>query len=44
MVTPKFVGIFRFFGTVSLFSERISSLETEAKWEAIYCFSSAAWK
>ena len=34
-VTPNFVAIFVFFGTALSFIERISSLETEEKREAI---------
>ena len=40
-VTPKFVTISVFFGTASLFIERIFSLETEAKREAILFFFAA---
>ena len=37
-VTPNFVAIFVFFGTASSFIERIFSLVTEAKREAILFF------
>ena len=37
-VTPNFVAIFVFFGTASSFIARISSSETETKWEAILLF------
>ena len=34
-IAPNFVAIFVFFSTASSFTERISFLEIQAKWEAI---------